>query len=396
MPLSQCATCGRELHSPLRCPYCERDFCRRHQDPGQHECPERPRVSRRRAIKIGLALAFGSALGTMGLRLARVPIPGLPPPPVRRDRFVFQPDPAFPMNHASTLAEAPNGDVLVAWYSGSREKGPDVAIYSSRLPKGSESWSAPEKIADTEEHSEGNPVLWTSPDGSVWLFYVTMYGYSWNDCKIKYKVSEDEGRSWGEEKILREELGWMTRNPPLVLNDQEVLLPVYDEVNWHSMVIITSDDFETWRAFGDLSSPGGAIQPSVIRRDDGSLLMYMRTDSDRIYMSESRDEGRSWTPATPTNLKNPNAAVTLLKLQSGRVALAFNDSESGRSPLNIALSTNDGARWRYNRFLEDEGGSFSYPSLVQTSDGLIHIAYTYNRDTVKHVVTNETWISGGL
>ena len=113
-------------------------------------------------------------------------------------------------------------------------------------------------------------------------------------------------------------------------------------------------------------------------------------------MSESIDEGRSWTAAKATDLKNPNAAVTLLKLESGRVALAFNDSTSGRSPLNIALSTNDGARWRYLRFLEDQEGSFSYPSLIQTSDGLIHVAYTYNRDTIKHVVTNETWVSGGL
>jgi predicted neuraminidase len=272
-----------------------------------------------------------------------------------------------------------------------------VAVFSSLLPRGRGTWSSPERIADTPDHSEGNPVLWASPDGSLWLFYVTMYGHSWNDCRIKYKISEDHGRSWGPEIILRDELGWMTRNPPLMLNEKEVLLPVYNEVNWHSMVIISSDDFKTWRAYGDLDSPGGAIQPSVIRRDDGSLLMYMRTDADRIYWSESRDEGRTWSPAQPTNLRNPNAAVCLLKLRSGRLLLAFNDSTSGRTPLNLALSADDGDSWRRGRALEDEaGGSFSYPSLLQASEDTVHVAYSYNRDTIMHVATNESWVMGGL
>jgi predicted neuraminidase len=238
-------------------------------------------------------------------------------------------------------------------------------------------------------------VLWTDPRGRIWLFYVTMYGSSWNDCKIKYKISEDDGASWGEEVILRNELGWMTRNPPLVLGD-EVLLPVYDEVSWHSMVIITGDDFKSWRAYGDLDSPGGAIQPTVIRRDDGSLLMYMRTDADRIYMSDSRDEGRTWAQPRPTDLPNPNAAVFLLKLDSGNLVLAYNDSISGRSPLNLALSRDDGRTWRIKRSLEEGNGSFSYPAMTQDEEGMIHVTYTYNRDTIKHVVTNESWIMGGF
>ena len=172
------------------------------------------------------------------------------------------------MNHASTVAEMPNGDILTAWYCGTREKAPDVAIYSSRLTEGRGKWSEPQKIADTPDHSEGNPVLWTNHDGSIWLFYMTMYGYSWNDCKIKYKISEDHGYTWGDEIVLREELGWMTRNPPLVLSDEEILLPIYNEVNWHSMVMITDDVFDTWSVYGDLDSPGG---PSSQRSSDGMM-----------------------------------------------------------------------------------------------------------------------------
>lgn len=300
------------------------------------------------------------------------------------------------MNHASTVVETETGDLLAAWYAGSAEKAEDVAIYASRRSKAGQKWSEPIVIADTPEHSEGNPVLWVDPNGSIWLFYVTMYGYSWNDCKIKYKMSEDHGATWGEEVILRNELGWMTRNSPLVLRDGTILLPVYDEVRWHSMVILTSDAFRTWKAYGDLSSPDGAIQPTVINRNDGSLLMYMRTGGGRIWMSESRDEGRTWSQAQPTSLNNPNAAVCLLKLRSGNVALAFNDSPSGRSPLNIALSTNDGSSWRFNRALESGEGSFAYPFLAQDTDGWIHVTYSYNRDTIRHVQVNESWIKGNL
>jgi len=353
-------------------------------------------LSRRRLLKMGLGVAGFAALASVGLRLAKVPIPGLPPPPRRKEQFIFEPDSRYPMNHASTVVETERGDLLAAWYSGSAEKAEDVAIFASRRPRGSESWSEPAVIADTPNHSEGNPVLWLDPNGSLWLFYVTMYGYSWNDCKIKYKISEDHGRTWGEEVVLRDELGWMTRNSPVVLPDGVVLLPVYDEVRWHSMVILTSDGFKSWKAYGDLSSPDGAIQPTVIIRDDGSLLMYMRTGGGRIWMSESRDGGRTWSPGRPTSLRNPNAAVCLLKLESGDVALAYNDSESGRSPLNIALSANDGSSWRFRRVLESGKGSFAYPFLAQDQDGWIHVTYSYNRDTIKHVQLNESWIKGGL
>jgi predicted neuraminidase len=393
----RCSVCGRELHSPESCRFCGNSFCKRHSDPAAHSCPAATDViGRRRAIKIGLGAAFALGLGSLGLRLAKVPIPGLPPAPLRRDRFIFDPQPVFPMSHASTIVGTSEGDLLVAWYCGSREKAPDVAIYCSRLSREGGRWTEPEVLADTPGYSEGNPVLWRDPEGRIWLFFVTMYGASWNDCKIKCKISEDHGSTWGEEVVLREELGWMTRNPPILLGGGEVLLPVYNEVNWHSMVIITSDGFRRWRAYGDLDSPGGAIQPSVIRRGDGSLLMYMRTDADRIYMSESRDEGRTWTPARPTALKNPNAAVTLLKLDSDCVALAYNDSASGRNPLNIALSRDDCESWRWKRVLEEGEGSYSYPALFQSADGRIHATFTYDRDTIKHVVLNETWIKGGL
>lgn len=369
-------------------------------DPGTHACPgAKALMTRRRAIELGLGGASVAALTVAGLRTVKLPVPGLPAPPYRRDRFIFEPSERYPSSHASTVVQTGNGDLLAAWYTGTGEKAPDVAIYSSRLARGGDSWAEPQIIADTPDQSEGNPVLWVDPGGSVWLFYVTMYGSSWNDCKIKYKISEDHGRTWGEEVVLRDELGWMTRNSPLVLGDEEVLLPVYNEVNWHSMVIITKDWFRTWKAYGDLDSPGGAIQPTVVRREDGSLLMYMRTDADRIWMSESRNEGRSWSAAVPTDLNNPNAAVCLLKLESGRLALAFNDSTSDRNPLNIALSKNDGRTWPWWRIVEGgEGkpGSFAYPFLAQSDDGRIHVTYTYNRDTIKHVVTNETWVRRGF
>ena len=300
----------------------------------------------------------------------------------------------FPSSHGSTIAELPNGDLLAAWYAGTREGAKDVAIFTARRPPGSEGWTQPEIVVNTPNASEGNPVLFVDAKGDVWLFYVSMYGDRWTECKVYYRTSTAMGSGWSDRSILRDELGWMTRNKPLYLSNGDIVLPVYDERNWHSMVMISEDGGETWNTHGNLSSPKGVIQPTVVQREDGSLLMLMRSRDGEIWRSTSKDLGRTWEPAHPTDLPNPNCGVDMVRLLSGNIALVYNDTPHGRTPLTVALSTDEGKTWGYKRDLETEAGEYSYPAVIQTRDGGIHITYTYRRVSIMHVEVDEAWIRG--
>ena len=218
---------------------------------------------------------------------------------------IFEQQPNFPSCHASTITELPNGDLLAAWYAGSREGEKDVAIFVSRRFYGSEGWIEPEMVVNTPDCSEGNPVLFADTNDQIWLFYVTMYGSRWTQCKMYYKQSSTMGYSWDESVVLREELGWMTRSIPLYLSNGEILLPVYDERNWHSIVMISGNGGETWNTYGDVSSPKGVIQPTVVERTDGSLLMLMRSRDGEIWRSTSTDLGRTLGSGTADRSAEP-------------------------------------------------------------------------------------------
>jgi len=313
-----------------------------------------------------------------------------------------------PFNHAPTLVELPGRDLLAAWYGGSYEGARDVVVLSSRFERISNAWKEPSVLVDTPDRSDGNPVLFVDRYENVWLFYVTMEGNWWDSCVIKYVKSEDGGFTWSSPTILRSEWGWMTRNKPLTLRNGYILLPIYDEDRWRSMVMISEDDGETWTRYGDIKTDQGVIQPTVVQLRDGSLLMYMRTGGKGgyIWKSASTDNGRTWTAACKTQLRNPNSSIEMVKTSDRNIVLAFNDSSAGRSPLNVALSTNDGCTWPFKKSLEIGQGEFSYPSVIQSRDGNIHVVYTHRRGeigqfdrrfhahraNIKHVTLNEAWI----
>ena len=328
--------------------------------------------------------------------------------PLFSARKIFKKIPSRPFHHASTLVELSDGDLLAAWYGGSYEGARDVAILSSRFKRNDNTWKKPSVLVDTPGRSDGNPVLFVDNKGVVWLFYVTMLGEWWESCIIKYVKSTDGAYTWSTPVVMRDKTGWMTRNKPITLTNGDVLLPVYDEERWHSMVMISQDEGKTWTRYGDIATEQGVIQPTVVQLSDGTLLMYMRTGGEGGYVwkSTSTDNGRTWTPASKTHLRNPNSGIEMIRTSSGNLVLAFNDISRGRTPLNVALSTDEGTTWPYKKDLETGPGEFSYPSIIQSKDGNIHILYTHRRGetdrfdsrfhaygaNIKHVILNEAWI----
>lgn len=90
----------------------------------------------------------------------------------------------------------------------------------------------------------------------------------------------------------------------------------------------------------------------------------------------------------------PNtASVELLKLQDGRWAFLGNDIDNGRYRLGLFLSDDEGKTWKWKTYLENvepNKGGFSYPCLIQTADGFLHITYSYHltndKKSIKYVI----------
>jgi predicted neuraminidase len=323
--------------------------------------------------------------------------------PYFRSELIFKPHSVagYPSCHASTLAQLPDGGILAAWFSGSKEGAADTAELGARLAPGSSAWSKPLVLADTPGKPDGNPVLHVDRKGRVWLFYVTKENMNrrpqWAQCEFKCRISLDGGRTFGPQRIVHRKLGWMDRNQPIYLANGDLLLPLYGERTWTSFILISTDDGRTWFPSKPIVAPGRNIQPTLIQRSDGSVLALMRTGSSghRLWKSVSRDNGRSWSVPVETRLPNPNSACDMVRLTDGHVVLVFNNTTHGRTPLTVALSLDQGRTWPYRRNLETAPGEYSYPAVIQTRDGLIHVTYTYRRISIKHAVFNEAWVRSG-
>jgi predicted neuraminidase len=203
-------------------------------------------------------------------------------------------------------------------------------------------------------------------------------------------------------------LGWFTRTHPIELPSGRMIVPMYSDGYSFGIMALSDDAGKTW--FGSEPIVGyGGIQPSVVRRNDGTLVAFLRDNGPppkRIHISYSKDEGMSWTAAADTDLPNPASSVEAIRLRDGTWALVYNDTERGRNSLAISLSDDEGKTWKWKRHIErDEEqpspSSFHYPSVIQAGDGAIHVTYSYfiNRlpqqaphKTIKHARLNVEWV----
>ena len=308
---------------------------------------------------------------------------------VLRSEFVFDTLPA-PSVHASTIVEGPDA-MVTAWFGGSYEGADDVGIWASRLVDGA--WTPPIEIArgvapDGSRVPCWNPVLFRAADGSIRLFYkVGPSPQRWWGMTL---TSHDGGRSWSAPAALPDGILGPIKNKPVTLGDGSIVSPSSTE---------STDDPSVWRVHFERSLDGGvswttsapgsrgidAIQPSVLLHGDGRLQAVGRTRSGRIFETWSADGGAHWTDLALTVLPNPNSGIDAVALRDGRLLLVYNHTASGRSPLNVAVSR-DGSLWEAALVLEREEGEYSYPAVIQASDGLVHITYTWQRRRIRHVV----------
>lgn len=397
----------------------------------------------------GRSFSTTSAIGetVMSLTMTLCLILAAQPEPARHEAELI-----FPLNaqhnHAPGVVECPNGDLFVSWYRGSGErKADDVAVYGAWRANGASKWGEPFVLADTPGFPDCNTALFIDDRQRLWLFYPTILANSWESCLTNFKVSSQFARpgvpKWDREGLmllkpddfgerarqqldedlgllklvltdkLKEEvkqvrerlgdklfqrLGWQPRCKPTQLPSGRLLLPLYSDTFSLSIMAISDDHGQTWRA-GQPMLGFGAIQPAVLRRNDGTLVAYMRENGpqDRVRVAESKDDGESWGKVGVSELLNPGSGLDGLRLANGHWVLVYNDTLSGRNRLAVSLSIDEGRTWKQTRHLEDQPlGSYHYPAITQAKDGTLHVVYSYfveQGKSMKHAAFNEAWIN---
>lgn len=307
--------------------------------------------------------------------------------------FIYQNAP-FPACHASTIAETDQG-LVAAWFGGTHERHPDVGIWLSHLRDGH--WSTPVEVANgvesaTVRYPTWNPVLFQPRGGLMLLFYKV--GPSPSEWWGMVKTSNDGGHTWSEAKRLPEGIIGPVKNKPVQLADGTIISPSSTENDgWRVHFETSTDGGKSWRASQSVNDGETirAIQPSILIYPFNRLQALGRTRSQGIFEIWSNDGGKTWGEMMLTSLPNPSAGTDAVTLADGRQLLVYNHNPNykGRSPLNVAISE-DGKNWEAALVLEDDKSEngYSYPAVIQTRDGKVHITYTWRRERIKHVVVD--------
>ena len=281
--------------------------------------------------------------------------------PIVRSGLIYESAP-FPSAHASTIVATKEG-LVAAWFGGTREGAPDVGIWTARHVNGA--WTAPTEVAtgvqaDGTRHPCWNPVLFETAPGTLTLFYKV--GPSPQRWWGMTRTSRDHGKTWSDATRLPDGILGPIKNKPVRLADGTLLSPTSSE---------STEQPSKWRVYFERSIDGGktwtivrpaegaaidAIQPSILVHPKGRLQAVGRSRSGRVFETWSEDGGKSWSAVTLTTLPNPSAGTDAVTLADGRHLLVYNHTPKGRTPLNIALSS-DGKLWGAALVLESEPGN---------------------------------------
>jgi predicted neuraminidase len=355
--------------------------------------------------------------------------------------------------HAASLVELSDGRIRAFWFAGSREGAQDVEIRSAVFDPAKDSWGPEQSIANRVDTQRalmryvkklGNPVAQRAPDGTLWLFYVTVSLGGWAGSSITAITSKDDGATWSPARRLITSpfinISTLIKGTPFLYSDGTMGLPVYHEFIGKFGELLRINGSGGIIDKQRLSSGKSALQPVILIKNPQQALMLMRRSGSsprRVIATATDDAGQHWSKPIPTALANPDAAISGTVLPDGRLLVVLNDVEEGRDALSLVVSADGGAAWKTVYQLEDQRGhstepvryvqsasesakatdaniidatayarsaqrnkceeqkcefEFSYPYLIQAKNGDFHLVYTWNRSFIKHVRFNRAWL----
>ncbi|HKS35545.1 MAG TPA: sialidase family protein [Verrucomicrobiae bacterium] len=310
-------------------------------------------------------------------------------PGLVKSQFIVE-NPPFRSSHASTIVETRKG-LLAAWFGGTAERNPDVGIWVCRHD--GRKWSPPVEVAngvqsDGKRYPCWNPVLFRPKNGPLLLFYkVGPSPSAWWGMLI---TSSDHGQTWSQPARLPDGQVGPVRNKPVSWPDGSLLCgSSTEDSGWRIHVERTPDLGATWERTPALNDGRefGLIQPTILKWPSGKTQILCRSRQGTVVESWMGADWKSWSAPAQTMLPNPNSAIDAVLLRDARGLLVYNHTTRGRSPLNVAVSS-DGILWEAALVLESEPGEYSYPAVIQSGDGLVHITYTWKRQRIKHVIVD--------
>lgn len=360
----------------------------------------------------------------------------------------------FPLNdrhsHSSSIVECADGSLIACWFHGSGERSADdVLVQGARWNPKTSTWGEVFVMADVPGFPDCNPTLFVDREDRLWMFWITVLANRWECSQLRFRrVDQSAGdgapewnwqgviqlkpgdrfaevmdqrfrelgvdqEMWAEyakpyERMLLEaardpykrQTGWMTRTHPVTLPSGRILVPTYSDGFNASLMAISDDGGNTWRASEPIIGLG-PIQPTVVRRNDGTLVAFCRDSGGapgRVMVSSSEDEGETWSAAIDTEVPNPGSSLEVIRLEDGRWLMIANDTEDGRHRLSALVSTDEGVSWSKKKQLEpsdEQGKGFGYPSIIQSRDGKLHLTYTYSGTsgkTIRHAEFSPQWL----
>lgn len=339
-----------------------------------------------------------------------------PERPIYGARFIADTESDAVMVHSATMTEMPNGELRSVWFQGTREGGPDIALFTSVYDGNTKTWSVPTELLGRQRaaieigrrlKTIGNPVLYTARNGRTWLFFVTVSFFGWSGGDINFKYSDDSGQTWSTANRLElspvPHSGTLVKCRPFEYADGTIGLPVYrsyDQYSYPELVRIDGDGTVLSRVTMSDGVRGG-LQPSVVPLNETDAVAFLRYNGDdpkRIARVNTSDGGLTWTKPVKLDLPNPDSAVAALRLRDGAIIIVFNNSTQYRNVLTMAISLDLGVTWKIIYTFDNDGEANvkderSYPDLFMARNGEINLLYTWKRRKIRHIIFNEAWIN---
>src|SRR5690606_35819577 len=184
------------------------------------------------------------------------------------------------------------------------------------------------------------------------------------DCMPMIRFSSDEGETWSEpQSCITDYTSYfiLVNSRVIQLESGRLIMPVYN--GGRAMTYHSDNNGRDWVRGGIVDNPHGVVnqEPGVVELKDGRLMMIMRTEVASQYVAYSSDGGESWTASGPSNIisasQSPASVVTIPS--SGDLMLVWNHNtssdpiqKSNRTPLNVAISDDNGQSWKNIKTLE--------------------------------------------